>query len=150
MRRLFRFALPLALTVAGPAAALAGAGVGPGGVYSRAPIGIAPPARVVDLAIRGRHLAGQQTARPEWRRNRGVVGYLGAPLVYQQAGEAAPPRIVERASETAASRTVIYNYNGAPPLWQGDAGYVAQPAIYDVGSVLRDHPLPGRRARVVK
>jgi hypothetical protein len=58
----------------------------------------------------------------------GGFGYV----VNVDTGPAA--RIV--AAPDAGARTVIYNVP-APPLSQGDIGYVAKPAIYDVGAILR-------------
>ena len=142
--------LGLALSALVPAAALAGGHghvmrptaprvihVAPRPVY-------APPLRALYGPPRNylRHARGYRGAE---------TGYFGVPAVYQPAGEGGASQAQAAPSGDPRPRPVVVtNYGGAPPLWQGDAGYVAQPAIYDVGSVLRDHPLPGRRARVVK
>jgi hypothetical protein len=78
--------------------------------------------------------------RGVWRRNypNAYLSGFGGPWGYGYApaeptAPASPPPVVENPRQ----RTVVYNYNGPPPLAQGDAGYVAQPAIYDVDQILK-------------
>lgn len=159
MRRLApkpaRLGLGLAFSLLAPAAALAGGHargaptiVRPG-VY--APAASAP--RVVQLAPRPVYgpprnaLYGppRGNLRHGWRHRRWERGIGGLATVYQPAIEtAATPAPTAPSGEYLRPRaTVVYNVNGPLPLWQGDAGYVAQPVIYNVKTVLRRYPLTG-------
>ncbi|MFV0280253.1 MAG: hypothetical protein ACK5JM_05770 [Rhodoblastus sp.] len=155
--------LPLAtplLLCAGPA--LAGGGHGrmvPIVVRPAAAAGImpaAPGARVVHLQTRptygppnrpvygppqnqfrrdGRHRGGRQTGADS-----GLYGWPG----YGSGEGGGSARAVAVSEGGGRPRpSVMYNFNGPPPLWQGDAGYVSQPVIYDVETVLRRYPGAG-------
>ena len=148
MRLSASLAFGLALFALAPAAALAGGHAHP------APIVLRPAApKVIPVAVRPVYGPPQHAlygpprnyARHA-RRHRGQeTGFVGLPSVYQPAVEAAAPPAQAAPSGNQRPRSVVVtNYNGAPPLWQGDAGYVAQPVIYDVGSVLRRYPPTGR------
>ncbi|MFT4099100.1 MAG: hypothetical protein QM651_18415 [Rhodoblastus sp.] len=157
MRLSARLCLGLAFSAVAPAAALAG---GHAPVVVR-PAFHAPPAqgpRVVHIdtkpiyappshAIYG---PPRHDMRQGWRRRGRDAGYMGFPAVYGPAAEAAAPAVASEGEYLRPRAGVIYNYAGAPPLWQGDAGYVAQPAIYNVRTVLRRHPLTVAPPHIVK
>lgn len=147
MRVPARLAFGLALSVLLPAAALAGGRAHP------TPIVLRPAApKAIPVAVRPVYGPPQHAlygpprnyARHA-RRHRGhEMGFVGLPTVYQPAVEAAAsPAQAGPAGDLRPRAVVVTNYRGAPPLWQGDAGYVAQPVIYNVETVLRRYPLTG-------
>ena len=89
--------------------------------------------------------------RADGRRRGETAGFLGYPAFYQPATEGAAHAQAAPSAEYPRPRaTIVTHYAGAPPLWQGDAGYVAQPVIYNVETVLRRYPLSGMEPRIVK
>lgn len=144
MRMSAPLAFGLALSALAPAAALAGGHVHP------APAIMRPAApKAIQLAPRPVYAPPQHAlygpprnyARHVRRYRGNETGFVGLPAVYQPAVEAAAPQAQAAPSGDRARPVVVTNYRGAPPLWQGDAGYVAQPVIYNVETVLRRHPL---------
>lgn len=96
---------------------------------------VLPKARVIQL----------QGAR-HFRRGAAFGG------VWAYAPAAAAPtevRVVETSTGDYLRPPPAIYYLPAPPLAQGDVGYVAHPAIYSVSKVLREHPL-GRSRHVVR
>jgi hypothetical protein len=153
MRTSARLAFGLLLPFLAPVAALAGAHAPVAPTIVRpgfAPVASGPKA--IRLAPRPPYgppqtaIYGPPRNYPlHARRHRGQeTGFAGWPAVYQPAVEGAPQAQAAPSGDRAPPRPVVVtNYRGAPPLWQGDAGYVAQPVIYDVGTVLRRYPLSG-------
>ncbi|HMN70583.1 MAG TPA: hypothetical protein PKA55_01805 [Rhodoblastus sp.] len=147
MRMSARLGLGFAFSVLVPVAALAG---------GHAPS--APGPRVIQLAARpvyappAHALYGPpQGIRHGWRHRGRDAGFAGFPTVYAPAAEAAVAAPTTPSGEYLRPRAaVVYNYAGPPPLWQGDAGYVAQPVIYNVQTVLRRYPLTGMAPLVGK
>lgn len=141
--------------VLAPAAALAGghAPATPGARVIRvAPVIQAAPRPVYAPPARPVYGPPRNAQRHAWRHRGQGGGFIGYPAVYQAVAEPA-----EAAQPAAPSgeylrprATIVYNYAGGPPLWQGDAGYVAQPVIYNVQTVLRRYPLTGMEPSVVK
>ncbi len=147
--------LGLFLTALGPAVAQPGVAGARGPVVVRPSLGAAAASgpRVIQIAARPvygpplRAIYGppRATVRHAGRHRGGNAGFIGYPPVYQSAAEAAPaPAQAAPSGEYLRPRAaIVYNYAGGPPLWQGDAGYVAQPVIYNVQTVLRRYPLTG-------
>ena len=153
-------ALGLSLSLCAPAVAVAGGHAPAAPTIVRpafsAPAGHGP--RVIQLAPKPVYGPPKHAIygpprydRRAWR-HRGQTGFVGYPGVYQTTSEGASGHAQSApAGEYLRPRAqVVTVYNGAPPLWQGDAGYVAQPVIYNVETVLRRYPLTGMEPRVVK
>lgn len=162
MRTSVRLALGFSLSAFAPAAALAGGHAPAAPVIVRPAFhaAAAPGPRVIPVATKPvygppRHaLYGppRNFARHGWRHRGLETGFTGLPAVYPSGAEAAamPARAASSGEFLRPRAAIVTNYNGPPPLWQGDAGYVAQPVIYDVQTVLRRYPLTGAGPRVVK
>lgn len=153
MRVPARLVFGLILPMLAPASALAG------GHAPASPIVVrpsfnghgAPAPRAIHLAPRPIYGAPQHAIYGpprnyvrHGRRDRGVgTGFVGLPTVYQPASDGAAPQAQAAPSgdHPRPRPVVVTNYGGAPPLWQGDAGYVAQPVVYNVETVLRRYPL---------
>ena len=161
MRSPARLGLCLILSVLAPTAALAGghARSAPTIVRSafKAPIASGP--RVVSLVPRPVYgpprnaLYGppRNNMRKVWRNRRHEGAIAGFPVIYQPVAEAPIESRPAPSGEYPRPRaSVVYNVNGPLPLWQGDAGYVAQPVIYNVNTVLRRYPLTGMEPSLVK
>ena len=162
MRSPARLGLGLILSVLAPVAALAGGHARSAPMIVRpglhAPAASAP--RVIQVATRpvyappGAALYGPpRNNRRHGLRHRGWAnGLAGLPAVYQPAIEpaAAAPPAAPTGEYPRPRASVVYNVNGPLPLWQGDAGYVAQPVIYNVNTVLRRYPLTGMEPSLVK
>ena len=163
MRLPARLGLGLILSTLAPAAALAGghAQVAPTIIRPVVHMSAAPGPRVIQVAPKPVYAPPQHAlygpprgvARHGWRHRGRAVALGGVPAVYQPVEAAAAPSPVHGTPSGEYLRpraAVVYNAAGAPPLWQGDAGYVAQPVIYNVETVLRRYPLTGMEPRVVK
>lgn len=154
MRISARLAFGLALSALAPSAALAGGHAHP------APAAVRPAApKVIQVAPRPVYAPPQhalygppRNVARHARRHRGhETGFVGLPSVYQPAVEGAAFQAQAALSGDQRPRPVVVaNYRGAPPLWQGDAGYVAQPVIYNVRTVLRRYPLTGMPPHIGK
>ena len=104
-----------------------------------------------DLSADALAVAARNVARHGLHHRGHAAGFVGYPTVYQAAAEASASAQAAPSGEYLRPRaTVVYKTSGAPPLWQGDAGYVAQPAIYNVQTVLRRFPLTGMAPDVGK
>ena len=157
-----RLGLGLVLSALAPAAALAGGQAQSAPMIVRpglhAPAASAP--RVIQVATRPVYAPPKtalygppRNSRRHGLRHRGWAnGLAGVPAVYQPATEAAaaPAPAAPSGEHLRPRATVVYNVNGPLPLWQGDAGYVAQPVIYNVKTVLRRYPLTGMEPPLVK
>lgn len=161
MRTPARLGLGLVLSALAPAAALAGGhGYTAPAVVRPAMHGPAAPGpRVIQIAPRPIYGPPQHAlygpprnvARHGLRHRGHAAGFVGYPTVYQAAAEASASAQAAPSGEYLRPRaTVVYKTSGAPPLWQGDAGYVAQPSIYNVQTVLRRFPLTGMAPDVGK
>lgn len=157
MRLPARLCLGLAFSALVPAAAMAG-GHTPAVVRPAFHAPPAPGPRVIQIstkpvyappahAIYGPPRHGM---REGWRHRGRDAGFIGFPAAYAPAAETAAPAAAPSGEYLRPRAAVIYNYAGAPPLWQGDAGYVAQPVIYNVRTVLRRYPLTGAAPHIVK
>jgi hypothetical protein len=141
MRLVTCVVIGLGLSVLTPVAGLAAgafAGARPAGI---SPAFVRPHAGVIPLA--------QNRTRLGYARNR-----WGFPAYWLDPGWGYPPASYGDQGQPAnapgpyfAPRAAIYNV--APPLAQGDIGYVAKPVIYDVAREIRRHPL-GRGHRLAK
>lgn len=160
MRLLSCIAVGLTVSAAFPAAALAGRAA-----VAATPHVIAAP-RMVGAPIRSRPTYGPPL-RPVYGPPQGYSGVQGAQILdrhggrfvnyrgygygygfaptlpswgYYGAPAVAPQPVSEvYTPEPTRPRPVIYNLP-PQPLSQGDIGYVAQPAIYNVGQALRKYP----------
>lgn len=154
----------LGLSLAAPGAASAGGARVPfllsnagaaGPAYSAGPrnapftlsnAGAAGPA-VSAPRFTGPHIISLGHGRRGERRRHGrflAEGYLGSGLV----GGAAPA-VIQNFVETGGGLrppAAVY-YLPHPVVAQGDHGYTAQPAIYNVAKVLRDYPVDRRVRR---
>lgn len=153
-------ALGLVLPLLAPAAALAG-GHGPvAPAIVRPAMSAAPGAgpKVIQLAPKpvygppSRAIYGPPRGQRHAYRHRGQGGFAGFPAVYQPVleGSSAHAQAAPSGEYLRPRAHVVTVYNGPPPLWQGDAGYVAQPVIYNVETVLRRYPLTGMEPHVGK
>ena len=143
MRMSARLAFGLALSALAPSAALAGGHAHPARLVRPVapkviPIGVRPVYAPPRHALYG---PPRNVARYARRHGGSEPGFVGLPSVYQPAVETPSQAHAASSVESRPRAVVVTNYNGAPPLWQGDAGYVAQPVIYNVETVLRHYPL---------
>lgn len=153
-------ALGLVLPFIAPAAALAGghAPASPVVVRPAIPAPAAAGPRVIQLTPKpvygppSRAIYGPPRGERYAHRHRGQSGFVGFPSVYQPAleGSSSHAQAAPSGEYLRPRAQVVTVYNGAPPLWQGDAGYVAQPVIYNVQTVLRRYPLTGMEPHVGK
>ena len=150
MRKFARLGLCLIVPALAPAAALAGGHAPASAVVARPSAGIHAAAgpRAIRLAPKPTYGAPQHAIYGpprnyvrHGRRYRGAeTGFVGLPFAYLPPVDGAAAQ-AQPGDRLRPRPVVVTNYNGAPPLWQGDAGYVAQPVIYNVRTVLRRYPL---------